>query len=52
MDKIKLVAILRGIRPAEAAEHIATLVGAGFRLIHRTGGRAFRRWSRALANRR
>ena len=33
MDTIKLVAILRGIRPAEAAEHIATLVGAGFRYI-------------------
>ena len=33
MDKIKLVAILRGIRPAEAAEHIATLVGEGFRYI-------------------
>lgn len=33
MDTIKLVAILRGIRPAEAAEHIATLVGEGFRYI-------------------
>ncbi|MFK9861500.1 2-dehydro-3-deoxy-6-phosphogalactonate aldolase, partial [Klebsiella pneumoniae] len=25
MDKIKLVAILRGIQPAEAADHIETL---------------------------
>ena len=33
MDKLKLVAILRGIRPAEAAEHIDTLIGAGFRYI-------------------
>ena len=33
MDKIKLVAILRGIRPAEAAEHIETLIEAGFRYI-------------------
>ena len=33
MDKIKLVAILRGIRPAEAAEHIETLIKAGFRYI-------------------
>lgn len=33
MDKLKLVAILRGIRPAEAAEHIDTLIGSGFRYI-------------------
>ncbi|WEJ89131.1 MAG: 2-dehydro-3-deoxy-6-phosphogalactonate aldolase [Klebsiella huaxiensis] len=33
MDKLKLVAILRGIRPAETAEHIDTLIGAGFRYI-------------------
>lgn len=33
MDKLKLVAILRGIRPAEAAEHIDTLIGAGFGYI-------------------
>ena len=33
MGKLKLVAILRGIRPAEAAEHIDTLIGAGFRYI-------------------
>lgn len=33
MDKVKLVAILRGIRPDEAAEHIASLVDAGFRYI-------------------
>lgn len=33
MDKIKLVAILRGIQPAEAADHIETLINAGFRYI-------------------
>ncbi|WP_159871349.1 MULTISPECIES: 2-dehydro-3-deoxy-6-phosphogalactonate aldolase [unclassified Raoultella] len=33
MNKLKLVAILRGIRPAEAAEHIDMLIGAGFRYI-------------------
>ncbi len=34
MDKIKLVAILRGIpKPAEAADHIETLINAGFRYI-------------------
>lgn len=33
MDAIKLVAILRGIRPAEAAEHVDTLISAGFRYI-------------------
>jgi 2-dehydro-3-deoxyphosphogalactonate aldolase len=32
MDKIKLVAILRGIQPAEAAD-IETLINAGFRYI-------------------
>ncbi|MBL1735391.1 2-dehydro-3-deoxy-6-phosphogalactonate aldolase, partial [Klebsiella pneumoniae] len=26
MNKIKLVAILRGIQPAEAADHIETLI--------------------------
>ncbi|WPR84578.1 2-dehydro-3-deoxy-6-phosphogalactonate aldolase [Klebsiella aerogenes] len=33
MDKVKLVAILRGIQPGEAAEHIAALIDAGFRYI-------------------
>ena len=33
MNKIKLVAILRGIQPAEAADHIETLINAGFRYI-------------------
>ncbi|HFN1081027.1 2-dehydro-3-deoxy-6-phosphogalactonate aldolase [Klebsiella aerogenes] len=33
MDKVKLVAILRGIQPREAAEHIAALIDAGFRYI-------------------
>ncbi|HDT2987015.1 TPA: 2-dehydro-3-deoxy-6-phosphogalactonate aldolase [Klebsiella aerogenes] len=33
MDKVKLVAILRGIQPGEAAEHIAALIEAGFRYI-------------------
>ena len=33
MDKVKLVAILRGIQPDEAAEHIAALIDAGFRYI-------------------
>ncbi|EPR3243171.1 2-dehydro-3-deoxy-6-phosphogalactonate aldolase [Klebsiella aerogenes] len=33
MDKVKLVAILRGIQPSEAAEHIAALIDAGFRYI-------------------
>lgn len=33
MDKIKLVAILRGIQPAEAADHIETLINADFRYI-------------------
>ena len=33
MNKIKLVAILRGIQPGEAAEHIAALIEAGFRYI-------------------
>lgn len=33
MNAVKLVAILRGIGPAEAAEHVETLVDAGFRYI-------------------
>lgn len=33
MNKVKLVAILRGIQPGEAAEHIAALIDAGFRYI-------------------
>ena len=33
MDKVKLVAILRGIQPDEAAEHIAALIDTGFRYI-------------------
>ena len=33
MDKVKLVAILRGILPAEAAEHITALIDSGFRYI-------------------
>lgn len=33
MNAVKLVAILRGICPAEAAEHVETLVDAGFRYI-------------------
>lgn len=33
MNMLKLVAILRGIRPAEAAAHIDTLISAGFRYI-------------------
>lgn len=33
MNKLKLVAILRGIRPAEAAEHVDTLISVGFRYI-------------------
>ncbi|HEM8666450.1 TPA: 2-dehydro-3-deoxy-6-phosphogalactonate aldolase [Klebsiella aerogenes] len=33
MDKVKLVAILRGIQPDEAAEHIAALIDTGFRFI-------------------
>ncbi|WEF27578.1 2-dehydro-3-deoxy-6-phosphogalactonate aldolase [Klebsiella aerogenes] len=33
MDKVKLVAILRGILPVEAAEHIAALIDSGFRYI-------------------
>jgi 2-dehydro-3-deoxyphosphogalactonate aldolase len=33
MDKVKLVAILRGILPVEAAEHVAALIDAGFRYI-------------------
>ncbi len=33
MDKVKLVAILRGIQPGEAAEHIAALIDTGFRYI-------------------
>ncbi|EMB4315258.1 TPA: 2-dehydro-3-deoxy-6-phosphogalactonate aldolase [Klebsiella aerogenes] len=33
MDKVKLVAILRGIQPGEVAEHIAALIDAGFRYI-------------------
>ncbi|EMY3601021.1 TPA: 2-dehydro-3-deoxy-6-phosphogalactonate aldolase [Klebsiella aerogenes] len=33
MDKVKLVAILRGIQLGEAAEHIAALIDAGFRYI-------------------
>ncbi|WP_159237558.1 2-dehydro-3-deoxy-6-phosphogalactonate aldolase [Raoultella terrigena] len=33
MNAVKLIAILRGIGPAEAAEHVETLIGAGFRYI-------------------
>lgn len=33
MDDIKLVAILRGIRPAEAADHVGALIEEGFRYI-------------------
>lgn len=33
MNAVKLVAILRGIGPAEAVEHVETLVDAGFRYI-------------------
>ena len=33
MDKIKLVAILRGIQPTEAEDHIETLINTGFRYI-------------------
>ncbi|MGE0971988.1 2-dehydro-3-deoxy-6-phosphogalactonate aldolase [Klebsiella sp. WOUb02] len=33
MNAVKLVAILRGIGPAEAAEHVETLIDAGFRYI-------------------
>ena len=33
MHDAKLVAILRGIRPDEAADHVGTLVEAGFRYI-------------------
>ncbi|SQC18907.1 2-dehydro-3-deoxy-6-phosphogalactonate aldolase [Klebsiella pneumoniae] len=55
MDKIKLVAILRGIQPAEAADHIETLINAGFRYIEirstrRTGSKVFRRWCVSLAS--
>lgn len=55
MDKVKLVAILRGIQPGEAAEHIAALIDAGFailkfRLTRRTGSKVFRRWCASLAS--
>ncbi|AVR02717.1 2-dehydro-3-deoxy-6-phosphogalactonate aldolase [Pluralibacter gergoviae] len=33
MDDIKLVAILRGIRPAEAADHVGALIEEGFRYV-------------------
>ena len=33
MNKIKLVAILRGIQPTEAEDHIETLINTGFRYI-------------------
>ncbi|MFK3705349.1 2-dehydro-3-deoxyphosphogalactonate aldolase [Raoultella sp. BIGb0138] len=33
MDRLKLVAILRGIRPTEAAQHVDMLIRAGFRYI-------------------
>ena len=33
MNAVKLIAILRGIGPAEAAEHVETLIDAGFRYI-------------------
>ncbi len=55
MDKIKLVAILRGIQPGEAAEHIAALIEAGFAILkfrstRRTGSKVFRRWCVSLAS--
>lgn len=33
MNAVKLIAILRGIGPADAAEHVETLIDAGFRYI-------------------